>query len=73
MEIVDFLQLVLLLGLLAAVAILLISLRAARQPNDKQEKDVASKRNQSRSAPARTLHRPRNDLNRQMDRRLVSG
>lgn len=73
MEIVDFLQLVLLLGLLAAVAILLISLRAARRPNDKQDNDVPSKKNQMRSAPARALHRPRNDLSRQMDRRLASG
>jgi len=73
MEIVDFLQLVLLLGLLAAVAILLISLRAARRPDDKQEKGDASKKSQLRLAPARALHRPRNHLNRQMDRRLAGG
>ena len=73
MEIVDFLQLVLLLGLLAAVAILLISLRAGRRSNDKREKDDASKRNQMRPGPARALHRPRNDLNRQLDRRLAGG
>lgn len=73
MEIVDFLQLVLLLGLLAAVAILLFSLRAARRLNDQHEKDDASKKSQLRLAPARALHRPRNAPNRQLDRRLASG
>ena len=73
MEIVDILQLVVLLVLLAAVAFLLFSLRAARRPNDKHEKDDASYRNQLRLAPARVLHRPRNNPNRKLDRRLVSG
>ncbi len=73
MEIVDFLQLVVLLVLLTAVAFLLFSLRAARRPNDKHEKDDASNRNQLRLAPTRVLHRPRNDLNRKLDRRLASG
>ena len=73
MEIVDFLQLVLLLGLLAAVAILLFSLRAARRLNDKNERDDASNGSELRLAPARALHRPRNELNRQLDRRLASG
>ncbi len=73
MEMVDFLQLVILLGLLAAVAILLFSLRAARRLNDKGEKDDASKRNQLRLGPARALNRPRNALNRKLDRHLVGG
>ena len=40
MEIIDSLQLVFLLGLLAAVAILLISLRAARRPAGKHHGDT---------------------------------
>ena len=73
MEIVEFLQLVLLLGLLAVVTILLISLRAARRFDDKRDKDEASRRNQLRLAPNRAVHRPRNDLSRQLDKRLATG
>jgi len=73
MEIVEFLQLVLLLSLLAAVAIMLISLRAARRFDDKRDKDEASRRNQLHLAPNRAVYRPRNDLSRQLDRRLASG
>ena len=73
MEIVDFLQLVLLLGLLVAVAILLYSLRAARRSDDKQDKDEVSKMNQLRLAPKRAVLRLRNALNRELDRRLASG
>lgn len=73
MEIVDFLQLVLLLGLLAAVAILLSSLRAARRLNDKNDEDEASNRNQLRLAPARAVNRPRSALNRGLDGRLARG
>ena len=73
MEIVDFLQLVLLLGLLVAVAILLFSLRAARRSAGKHDKDELSGKNRLRMAPNRAVHRPRNALNRQLDRRLAGG
>ena len=73
MEIVEFLQLVLLLGLLAAVTVLLISLRATRRFDNRRDKDEVSKRNQLRLTPDRAVFRPRNDLDRLLDRRLASG
>ena len=73
MEIVEFLQLVLLLGLLAAVTVLLISLRATRRFGNRRDKDEVSKRNQLRLTPDRAVRRPRNDLDRLLDRRLASG
>ena len=73
MEIIDSLQLVFLLGLLAAVAILLISLRAARRSAGKHDKDELSEKNQSRLASNRAVHRPRSALNRQLDKRLAGG
>ncbi|MCY3901483.1 MAG: hypothetical protein OXI52_06945 [Caldilineaceae bacterium] len=73
MEIIEFLQLVLLLGLLAAVTVLLVSLGATRRFDDKRDKDEESRRNQLRLAPNRAVHRPRNDLSRELDRRLASG
>ncbi len=73
MEIVDFLQLILLLCLLVAVAILLISLRSTRRSDDNHDEDESSKKNQLRLATMRAFHRPRNALNRQLDRRLAGG
>ena len=73
MEIVDFLQLVFLLGLLVAVAILLSSLRATRRFQDKPDKDEASQKNQLHLNPERAVPRPRNSLNRQPARRLAGG
>ena len=72
MEIVGFLQLVILLGLLVAVAILLFSLRPIRRLQDKPDKDEASK-HQLRLRPERAVPRPRNALNRQSVRRLAGG
>ena len=73
MEIVEFLQLVLLLGLLAAVTVLLISLRATRCFDNRRDKNEVSKRNQLRLTPDRAVRRPRNDLDPLLDRRLASG
>lgn len=73
MEIVDSLQLVLLLGLLVSVAILLVSFRASRRSAGKHLKHELSEKNRSRLAPNRAVHRPRNALNRQLDRRLAGG
>lgn len=73
MEIVDFLQLVLLLSLLVAVAILQNSLRAARRFDDRPDIEKVSEKNPSCLAHNRTFRRSRNDLNRQLDRRLASG
>ena len=58
MEIVGFLQFVILLGLLVAVAILLFSLRAIRRLQDKPDKDEASQKHQLRSRPERAVPRP---------------
>ena len=73
MELVDFLQIVILLGLLVAVVILLFSFRSIRRLQDKPDKDEASKKNQLRLSPNRTASRPRNALNRQPARRLAGG
>ena len=72
MEIVDFLQLVLLLGLLIAVAILLFSFHATRRLHEKRDEDEATKRNELRSGPDRVASLPRNAPIRQLARRLAS-
>lgn len=73
MEIIDFLQLVLLLALLAAVAILLFCLRTKQRLQDRLDKDDVSKKNHERFTRARAVPRSRNVLNRQPARRLAGG
>lgn len=73
MEIVDLLQLVLLLGLIAAVAILLTRFLAIRRLNEKPVKVSAINRHQSPRRPERVAPRPRHTLNRRPAKRLAGG
>lgn len=73
MEIVDLLQLVLLLGLIAAVAILLTRFLAIRRLYVKPVKVGASNKQQSPLRPERVSPRPRHTLNRQPAKRLAGG
>ena len=73
MEIVDFLQLVLLLSLLVAVAILLFNFRALCHSHDKLVEDEATIENELRLGPGRVASHPRNAPIRQLARRLASG
>ena len=71
METLDILQLVLLLALLVAVAILLFSLRAWRHLHDKRDEDEATKKNELRLGRDRVSGHSRNALSRQLSRRMV--
>ena len=73
MEIVDFLQLVLLLGLIIEVAILQFSFRALRHSHDKHDDVETTNVNRSRLGPDRVASLPRNAPVRQLARRLASG
>ena len=73
METLDVLQIVLLLGLLVAVAILLFSLRIWRHLHDKRDEDEATKKNELRLGSDRVSSHPRNAPIRKLSRRMASG
>ena len=73
METLDILQLVLLLALLVAVAILLFSLRTWRHFHDKRDEDEATLKNELRLGRDRVSGHSRNALSRQLSRRMASG